>query len=142
LGWQRIKFENRMPAKLTAKHILTFGIAFVWLINGLFCKVLNLVPRHQLIVSRILGGEYSGIATKLIGVSEILMFIWILTGIKKRLCALLQVVVIATMNIIEFIFAPDLLLFGKFNIVLASVLIAVILINEFVPGKEKNRTPY
>jgi hypothetical protein len=118
------------------KTVLTISIALVWLINGLFCKLLNFVPRHQLIVSRILGEEYAGIATKMIGISEVLMCIWVLSKIKSLYCALTQMIVIAAMNIIEFLLAPDLLLFGRINIILATVLILVIFLNEFVIGKE------
>ena len=56
---------------LSLRSVLTILISLVWLINGLFCKVMNLVPRHQLIVARILGEEYAGILTKTIGVLEI-----------------------------------------------------------------------
>jgi DoxX-like family len=115
--------------------ILTISIALVWLINGLFCKVLNLVPRHQLIVARILGDEYSSIITKAIGISEILMFVWILSRIRSRLCAIMQIIIVAAMNLIEFKLAPDLLLFGRINIILATVLIIFIYVNEFVLNK-------
>jgi hypothetical protein len=61
-----------MPEKLFRKPlvniILTIAISLVWLINGLFCKVLNMVPRHQEIVARIIGVDYSFLATKAIGV--------------------------------------------------------------------------
>jgi DoxX-like family len=124
-----------MPNKPIIKNILRIGIALVWLINGLFCKLLNLVPRHQLIVSQILGEEYANIITKAIGISEILMFVWIISRIKPRLCAITQIIVIATMNIVEFILVPDLLLFGKLNIVMAAVLIVAIFINEFLLSK-------
>ena len=114
------------------KMILTVLIAFVWLIKGLICKVLNLVPRHQQIVARILGEDYAGIITRTIGMFEILMAIWILSRIHSKLCAATQIVLVALMNVIEFAVVPDLLLFGRMNIVLATVLIAVIYINEFV----------
>jgi hypothetical protein len=68
-----------IAARLTLKKILTVAIALVWLINGLFCKILGLVPRHQMIVARILGENYSFIATKTIGLLEVLMFAWILS---------------------------------------------------------------
>src|SRR5260221_9966131 len=100
--------------------------ALVWLANGLFCKLLNLVPRHQLIVSRILGEDYSLVITKVIGVLEILMTVWILRGIKSRWCALTLIVVVAVMNILEFILVPDLLLFGRFNAVFAVLFIVII----------------
>lgn len=121
--------------KYWIKTILTIAIALVWLINGLFCKVLDLVPRHQLIVSRILGENNAGILTKIIGIAEILMFAWIISEKRSRLCAITQIIVIATMNVIEFFLAPDLLLFGRLNIVLAMTLIFVIYVNEFAINK-------
>ena len=48
-----------------------YFIAAVWLINGLFCKVLNLVPRHEAIVSRILHTNNARLLTILIGLAEI-----------------------------------------------------------------------
>ncbi len=76
-------------------------------------------------------------ATRAIGVSEILMAAWIVSRIKPKMCAALQIIIIATMNTIEFILAPDLLLFGKINSLVAVFFISVIFLNEFVLGKEK-----
>src|SRR5438067_3078442 len=45
---------------------LRIGIASVWLMFGLAFKALNLVPRHRLIVRRILGESVAGPATLLI----------------------------------------------------------------------------
>lgn len=112
-------------------YICRILIALVWLVNGLFCKVLNLVPRHRLIVARILGDEYATLAATTIGVLEILMAIWILTRIQSRLCAITQIVIVAVMNILEFILVPDLLLFGRVNIIIATFFILIIFINEF-----------
>src|SRR5688500_17553889 len=104
------------------KTIITIGISLVWLINGLFCKVLDFVPRHELIVSRILGTEYDSSFTKLIGSAEILMEVWILRETKSTHCAMFQMIVVAAMNVLEFILVPDLLLFASFNIVFAFFL--------------------
>ena len=110
--------------------IVTYIIATVWLLNGLICKVLNLVPRHQKIVTRILGDEYSVILTKIIGFSEIMMGIWILSGILPRLNAWTQIIVVATMNILEFLLVPDLLLWGKGNSVFAILFIVLVFYNQ------------
>lgn len=112
--------------------ILNILIATVWLVNGLFCKVLNLVPRHQEIVGRILGTEHSRVLTILIGLSEIAITIWILSRIKHRLNAITQIIIIATMNTIEFLLVPDLLLWGKLNSVFAFLFILLIYYNEYV----------
>ena len=49
--------------------------------------------------------------------------------------AITQVIIIATMNTMEFILVPNLLLWGKFNSVFALLLICVVLYNEFVLNK-------
>lgn len=113
------------------KNIVNIAIALVWIINGIYCKVLNYVPRHQLIVARILGETHAELLTRTIGVLEAGMAVWILSRIKSRWCALAQILLVAAMNIIEFIVVPDLLLFGRINIIIAAVFILVIYLNEF-----------
>ncbi|WP_316820533.1 DoxX-like family protein [Pedobacter gandavensis] len=113
------------------ERLITYVIAGVWFVNGLFCKVLNFVPRHEEIVGRILGDVYSKPLTIAIGLSEIGMAIWILTGYKSRLNAILQIVIIALMNFLEFILVPDLLLWGRFNSLFAFLFIFLIYFKEF-----------
>jgi putative exporter of polyketide antibiotics len=115
---------------------LTYSTAAVWFVNGLLCKLLNLVPRHEEIVSRILGIGHATLFTKLIGLSEIVMALWIISRIKSRLNAIAQILIIATMNTMEFILVPDLLLWGKFNSVFAGIFITIIFFNEFILNKK------
>ena len=115
--------------------ILNYCIAAIWMINGLFCKVLNLVPRHQQIVASILGKEYAHPLTILIGSAEVLMSIWILSTVKSRLNAAVQILIISVMNTLEFVLVPDLLLWGKANALFASVLVLTIYFNEFILNK-------
>ncbi|MBC7936620.1 MAG: DoxX-like family protein [Rhizobacter sp.] len=119
-------------------RILTYIIAITWFINGLFCKLLNMVPRHQEIVASILGTPNASLLTKLIGISEIAMAAWILSGIARRLNTWTQVIIIAVMNTLEFILTPHLLLWGRMNAVFACILILLILYNEFY----LNRSPH
>jgi len=119
------------------KHqILTYLITTIWVINGLFCKVLNLVPRHQEIVATIIGDNHARLLTFLIGIAEIAMAVWILIGIWSRLNAITQITVIAIMNTLEFILAPDLLLWGRFNALFAFLFILLIFYNEFYLGNK------
>jgi DoxX-like family len=117
--------------------ILTYCIATVWIANGLFCKVLNLVPRHEQIVARILGNDHSRPLTILIGLSEIIMAVWILSAYETKLNAIVQIIVVAIMNILEFIFVPDLLLWGKLNSLFAFIFISVVFYNEFYLNKKQ-----
>jgi len=117
--------------------ILTYCIATVWIVNGLFCKVLNLVPRHEQIVARILGDDHSRLLTILIGLSEIIMAVWILSSYKTKLSAIAQITIVATMNTLEFILVPDLLLWGKLNSLFAFIFILVVYFNEFYFNKKQ-----
>ncbi len=123
--------------KTSIYKILNYCIATVWIANGLFCKVLNLVPRHEQIVARILGDDYSRLLTIIIGISEIIMAVWILSGYKTKLNAIAQISVVATMNTLEFILVPDLLLWGKLNSLFASIFILVVYFNEFYLNKKQ-----
>ncbi len=113
-------------------EVLTILISLVWLINGLYAKILGFVPRHQEIVARILGSDFSFVAVKVIGVLEICMFVWVISRKFSRLAAIMQIVIVLTMNILEFVLVPDLLLLGRMNIIVALVFVSVVYINEFV----------
>jgi hypothetical protein len=132
--------NNYLPLTNKLQHlIITILIATVWLANGLICKVLNLVPRHELIVARILGNNYAKPLTILIGLSEIIMAIWALTKFQSKLNAIAQMAIVATMNMIEFMLAPDLLLWGKFNAFFAFLFILLVYYNEFVLNKQQQQ---
>lgn len=109
---------------------ITYLIALIWFTNGLICKLLGLVPRHQAIVAQILGVEHAFLFTKMIGVSEVLMSFWIVSKWCRKLNAIVQCVIIAVMNTLEFILVPDLLLWGKWNSLFALLLIGFIVWNE------------
>lgn len=123
-------------ADIKIHKTLTLFIAAIWITNGVFCKLLNLVPRHQQIVAGILGDKYSRTFTILIGLSEMAMAIWILSRIRARLNAISQIIIIAAMNILELIHVPGLLLWGKYNSVFAFLLIMIVYYNEFYLNKK------
>lgn len=115
--------------------LLNYIIASVWLINGLFCKVLNLTPRHKQIVAQIIGHDIAKMMTIFIGFSEIVMAIWIWTQYKSKLSATLQIAIVVIMNLLEFILVPDLLLWGRFNAVFALLFIGLVYFNTFIFGE-------
>ena len=123
---------------ISMQKIFTFGIASVWMINGLLCKLLDLVPRHQRIVSKILGNENAQSLTYLIGMSEMALAIWIIMGFHRKWTAILQILLILTMNIIEFLVAPELLLWGQFNIIFALLFSSIIYFSNFCLINQRN----
>ncbi len=116
--------------RMALNRFVTLGIAAVWFVNGLFCKVLNFTPRHELIVKEILRLPSSRFFTVTIGILEVFMAIWILSGIKSRLNAITQIIVIGLMNILEYIMVPELLLWGRMNLIFAFMFMSLIAINE------------
>lgn len=109
---------------------VTVMIGFVWLVNGLMCKVLGIVPRHEAIVARILGVDYAHHLTIMIGLSEMVMAFWVWSGKWKRLNVWAQISLVATMNILESIIAHDLLLWSKWNLVWAGFFISIVYFNH------------
>ena len=132
---QRTQRKYTQRTLMQLKRFLTILISAVWFINGFFCKILNLVPRHEMIVARITGSAHAHLLTILIGISETLMAVWILSRKYHRLNAVVQIIIIATMNTLEFFLAPDLLLWGRMNAVFALILITLIWYNELLPDK-------
>ncbi len=93
--------------------------------NGLVCKILNLVPRHEQIIGAILGNIHARVLSILIGIGECVIAICILTGYKRKIVVYFQIFLILLMNIIEQVLVPDMLLWGKW-ILLFTVLFVVV----------------
>jgi hypothetical protein len=91
----------------TAAQIL---IGSVWVFHGLYSKILNGIPRHRLIVGKILGSANAAVATKSIGLLEVLLGLWAFTGWQRVGCAAVQTVAIVAMNSLEIFLARELLI--------------------------------
>ncbi len=131
-----------LPSDLSTSiihKILNLLLSGVWLINGLFCKVLNMVPRHQEIVGEILGKNHAPLLTEVIGLAESAMAVWILSGIQPRMCALTQIGVVLSMNVLESWLVPDLLLWGRWNLIFALLFSGLVYYNEFVLNSKRVR---
>lgn len=99
------------PASTRKFHLaLRILIGSVWGFHGLYSKLLDGIPRHRLIVARVLGDEVAAAATVLIGVLEILLGVWAVTHRLPRTCATVQTAAIVAMNSLEIARAPDLLI--------------------------------
>src|SRR5436190_18448460 len=85
-------------------------IGSVWVFHGLYSKIFNGIPSHRLIVGKILGAANAGIATKVIGVLELLLVIWAFTGWQPLGCAIVQTMAIVAMNSLEIFTARELLI--------------------------------
>jgi hypothetical protein len=94
-----------------------------------------MIPRHEFIVAKILGFEYAQQLTLAIGLGEVLMGFWILSGYRAKLNGITQIVLVLLMNILEVILVPELLLWGSMNMLFAMLFVILIFSNEFILAK-------
>jgi hypothetical protein len=75
------------------------AIALVWLYQGLWCKLLGRVPRHQQILERAsLLGLAAHRALLALGGLECLLAVWVLSGLKPQSAAIAETALLLSMN--------------------------------------------
>lgn len=120
--------RNIVPAIFQSEAFLLFSqilIGSVWLFHGFYSKILDGIPRHRQIVSTILGERIGPTATKVIGAGEVLLGIWVFTGIEKIPCAAIQTLAIVAMNVLEITLARNLLIHASGMVALNVGLLAL-----------------
>ena len=85
-------------------------IGSVWVFHGLYSKILNGIPRHRLIVGKILGMKRAQVATRAIGLMELLLGVWAFSCWQPVWCASIQTAAIVAMNSLEILLARELLI--------------------------------
>lgn len=87
-------------------------VASVWIVHGLFNKLLHGSSRHLQIVQAVpgLAGAAGERALILIGLVEVGIGLWVLSGWSARRCAAVQTILLLSMNVAELTFARPLLL--------------------------------
>lgn len=100
-------------------------VGSVWVFHGLYSKLLDGIPRHRMIVARVLGDEIATVATFGIGVLEILLGLWAFSHRLPRTCAAVQTAAIIAMNTLEIARAPDLLISAPGMLVLNAAFVAI-----------------
>jgi uncharacterized membrane protein YphA (DoxX/SURF4 family) len=101
-------------------------IGAVWIFHGLYSKLLRGIPRHRAIVARVLGETHADLATNVVGVGEIVLGVWALTGWQRVPCAVVQTLGLIAMNALEIALAADLLISALGMVVLNIGFIATI----------------
>lgn len=80
--------------------LIRVAVAAVWLHEGLWCKLLGGDPRQLEIVEAVprYGPRLGGLVLKLLGVVEVGMAVWALSGVAPVHAALAQTVLLVTLN--------------------------------------------
>ena len=117
----------RTILKSTPLHRLAaIFITGVWIFHGLYSKILNGIPRHKMIVGEILGETAADAAVIVIGMLEILLGCWVLSGLYRRLNATVQTLALVSMNTLEILLAREFLISAGGMVFLNLCFIALI----------------
>ena len=80
--------------------VIRGSVAAVWLYEGLWCKILGRVRSQVDVVTAVprLGPRFGVPFLKTLGVVEISLAVWIMTGIAPGLCAIAQTSLLFVLN--------------------------------------------
>ena len=97
-----------LPPPLWLIHV---AVAAVWLYEGLWCKVLGRERRQLEIVEAVpyFGPRVGALFLTTLGLGEIGLAVWVLSGITPNLCALAQTLLLVTLNANGLIWARHLI---------------------------------
>ena len=91
--------------------LIHVAVAAVWLYEGLWCKVLGRERRQLEVVGAVpyFGPRAGALFLKALGVGEIALGAWVLSGIAPGLCALVQTLLLAALNTSGLIWARHII---------------------------------
>jgi hypothetical protein len=80
--------------------VIRISIAAVWLYEGLWCKLLGRAPLQVQVVTAVpgLGARFGPVFLKALGVVEVVMAVWVMTGIAPGTCATMQTALLVVLN--------------------------------------------
>jgi len=89
-----------MPAPPPPLWLIRAAVAGVWLYEGLWCKLLGREARQLQIVESVptLRARMGALFLKGLGAVELLIALWILTGVAPLACAVAQTLLLVSLN--------------------------------------------
>lgn len=80
--------------------VIRASIAAVWLYEGLWCKLLGGAPSQVQVVTAVprLGPRFGPWFLKALGLVEVAMAVWVMTGVAPGACAITQTVLLVVLN--------------------------------------------
>jgi len=103
--------RNLQMTVLPPLWLIHVAVAAVWFYEGLWCKVLGRERRQLQIVAAVpyFGPRVGALFLTTLGVGEIGLGVWVLSGIAPVPCALAQTLLLATLNANGLIWARHLI---------------------------------
>lgn len=91
--------------------LIRVAVAAVWLYEGLWCKLLRGEPRELEVVKAVprYGPRFGALFLMALGVVEVALAGWVLSGAAPMLCAIAQTVLLVSLNANGWIWARELI---------------------------------
>jgi len=89
-----------MTAHVPPLWLIQLAVAAVWVYEGLWCKLLGGERHQEQVVAAVpfLGPRVGALFLKALGVVEVGMALWVLSGAAPLACAVAQTVLLVTLN--------------------------------------------
>jgi uncharacterized membrane protein YphA (DoxX/SURF4 family) len=89
-----------MSGELPPIWVIRAAVAAVWIYEGLWCKLLHGQPHELEVVEAVprFGPKVGARFLQALGVVEVALGAWVLSGIAPRACAITQTVLLVTLN--------------------------------------------
>jgi uncharacterized membrane protein YphA (DoxX/SURF4 family) len=104
-------YRNDVAVPFPPLLITRAAVAAVWLYEGLWCKILGRAPLQAKVVEVVpmVGQQRARLFLKVLGVVEMLLAVWVISGITPGLCAIVQTVLLVSLNVNGLLWARDII---------------------------------
>jgi len=104
-------YDRPMSGELPPVWLIRAAVAAVWIYEGLWCKLLHGQPRELEVVEAVprFGRAIGARFLQALGIVEVALGVWVLSGIAPRACAIAQTVLLVTLNANGLVWARHLI---------------------------------
>lgn len=80
--------------------LIRASVAAVWLYEGLWCKILGRMQSQLQVITAVpgLGPRFGAPLLKALGMLEVALAVWVMTGIAPGICAIVQTALLVGLN--------------------------------------------
>lgn len=91
--------------------VIQISVAAVWFYEGLWCKLLGRLPSQLQVVKAVprLGPLFGSPFLKALGVVEVALGVWVLSGVAPGACAIVETVFLVVLNVNGLLWARRLI---------------------------------
>jgi hypothetical protein len=116
--------------------IIRTSVAAVWLYEGLWCKLLGRAPSQAQVVSAVprLGARFGPPFLKGLGVVEVGLAAWVMSGIAPALCAIVQTILLVVLNVNGLVWARRIIHDPAGMVIKNIAFLVLVWIGGAIPG--------